>query len=166
MVYNPSYNQKYVFTGSAVSDFSNTAMWVPYAADAAGTPPATLGYVDSALQYGAINHLLGLPCCASAGGGSPLRHANPDPHTPTPVTNTIDGIKVYPNPATMTVNFQFPASDNVTIRLMDVTGQLLQQQVVQNNTSASFNVQGYAPGVYIYQVVTQGKVHTGKLVVE
>ena len=42
----------------------------------------------------------------------------------------------------------------------------MDEQVVNNASTTSFNVQGYAPGVYIYQVVTEGKVRTGKIVVE
>jgi len=49
---------------------------------------------------------------------------------------------------------------------MDVTGRLLDEQLIQNNTLATFNFKNYTPGIYFYQVVTNGKTQTGKIVIE
>jgi len=83
----------------------------------------------------------------------------------TPVANYDNDFKVYPNPATNSIYFQFPAGD-VTIRLMDITGRLLNEQMVHNNSSASINVIGYTPSLYIYEVITGGKTKSGKIIIE
>ncbi|HMG81484.1 MAG TPA: T9SS type A sorting domain-containing protein [Ferruginibacter sp.] len=62
--------------------------------------------------------------------------------------------------------FEFPAAGDVTIKLMDITGRILDEQVITNNTRAVFDVSGYTPGVYLYQVVTNGKTQSGKVLIE
>jgi len=49
---------------------------------------------------------------------------------------------------------------------MDITGRILDEQVITNNTRAVFDVSGYTPGVYLYQVVTNGKTQSGKVLIE
>ena len=49
---------------------------------------------------------------------------------------------------------------------MDVTGRVMEEQAIHNNTIAIFNVRDYAPGLYIYQVITNGKIQSGKLLVQ
>jgi hypothetical protein len=166
VVYNPSPNQKYVFTGSVATDFANPSMWTAYNADAAGSPPPTLGYVNSTLNYNILTASLGLPCCGyNQGQGGDQRTTNNHTKPVLPGSSSIQNITVYPNPATMTVYFQFPATGEVTIKLMSITGQLMDEQVVSNTTSTSFNIQSYAPGIYVYQVVAQGVTQTGKIVI-
>jgi hypothetical protein len=66
----------------------------------------------------------------------------------------------------MTLNFEFPASGNVTIKLMDVTGRVLDEQVINTGTMAYFDVKGYAAGLYLYQVITAGNTQSGKFIVK
>ena len=87
------------------------------------------------------------------------------PAAPQPVVKNNE-VLVYPNPTSSTINFEFPASGVVTIKLMDLTGRVLREQVISNHTTAAFDVKGYATGLYLYQVITDGKIHTGKFIVQ
>jgi hypothetical protein len=49
---------------------------------------------------------------------------------------------------------------------MDVTGRLMDEQVINNNNTATFSVKDHAPGMYLYQVITNGKTQTGKVLIE
>lgn len=158
---------KFTYIGSNEADFTKLADWTVAAPDAAGSPPASLGYVDSALFSRVYTHSLRLPCCSYTDKGA--RHANTSDTTTSPSLLGIDGqgsLRVFPNPATMTVNFQFGTSDNVTIRITDVTGRLMEQQIITNAILATFDVHSYNRGIYIYQVTMAGKVQTGKIVIE
>jgi len=162
VVYDPLSSQKFVFTGIVAADFANPAMWSAFTADTAGIAPSTLGTVDSALYANITNHILGLPCCNYTGDGG--RSSQTKPITQK-ANKAIQKISVYPNPATMTVYFTFPSSDETTIKILDVTGRLIDQQIVNNNTNTSFNVSGYTSGIYMYHVITNGSTQTGKILV-
>jgi len=73
---------------------------------------------------------------------------------------------VYPNPTNSVLNFEFPASGNVTIKLMDIAGRVLDRQEIANDTTASFNVKGYTAGLYLYQFITAGNTQSGKFIVQ
>jgi len=45
------------------------------------------------------------------------------------------------------------------------TGRLMDKQMLQNSTGTSFNVAGYAPGIYLYQVIMDGKTQSEKVVI-
>ena len=66
----------------------------------------------------------------------------------------------------MVLNFQYSPQDNITIRITDVVGRKMDEQTLQNSTLASFNVASYTPGIYLYQVITNGKTQSGKVIVE
>ena len=167
--YNPSSNQKYVFEGSTAADFANPAMWTAYDADPPGSQPATLGVINNALNRAVTTAALGLPTCGynqQQGQGGNQRKSQGNTQPTLQPTTAAQNISVYPNPARMMVFFQFPASGNVDIRIMDITGQLMDEQVVQNIGAASFDVRRYSPGIYVYEVITAGQTQTGKIVVE
>jgi hypothetical protein len=69
----------------------------------------------------------------------------------------------------MTLNFQFNdvilSGAEVTIKLFDITGRVMDQQVLQNSSLATFNVAGYVPGIYTYQVITNTKTQSGKVLI-
>ncbi len=161
-------NRKYVFTGSTAADFGDSTKWTVSAADAAGSPPSSLGYVNSGLLTNATTYALGLPCCGaySSGERKSAPHTNPATNPTHTAVNTVQGIRVFPNPASMTLNFEYPPSDEVTIKLLDIVGRLLDEQTIYNNNAATFNVKGYTPGLYMYQYITNGKTQSGKFLVE
>jgi len=76
------------------------------------------------------------------------------------------GVIVYPNPATTVLNFQYSLQDNVTIKLIDVAGRVMDEQTLQNSAATSFNVSRYAPGIYLYQLITDSGVTSGKVILE
>ena len=166
---NPNANQKYVFTGSTAADLGDPTQWTAYNANAAGSPPPTLGNVNSTFYQNVITHSLGLPACFYGHNNQDGNGARKSGAPITPVTQDINNgpqkISVYPNPASMKVYFTFPSSGQVTIKLMDVTGRLMDEQVVNNTDATSFNVVSYTPGIYMYQVITNGITQTGKIII-
>ena len=121
-------------------------------ADKPGIAPATLGNVNDKLIYLAQAHLLNLPCCG--GRTSEGRHSAPTAQQQSSIANAspVD-ISAYPNPANSTIYFQFPPSATTIIRMFDVSSRMLSEQVIKDNSTASFNVKDYSSGLYIYQVI-------------
>jgi len=155
---------KYVFAGSNVSDFGDPTKWAVLPADTAGAPPATLGTVDSTLYSLVTSHSLNLPCCGGSGSGPGCRKANASNNQGgTTNNNTSENIMVYPNPTTGDLNFEFPTGSG-SITLMEITGQVLEKQALNNTSSAVFSLSSYAPGLYMYQVTVNGVTKTGKVV--
>ena len=87
---------------------------------------------------------------------------------PAAVQRVVKGneLLVYPNPTNSILNFEFPASGNVTIKLMDITGRVLDEQQVANSASAAFSVRNYTPGLYLYQFITGNTTRSGKFIVQ
>lgn len=77
--------------------------------------------------------------------------------------NTIEGLKVYPNPVTRG-SFQISTDANGTkdVLIFDVLGK----QVVKTTTENTVNVSNLTAGVYIVKVTENGKTATKKLVVK
>ena len=153
--------KKYVFDGLVSADLGDPAKWSVFTADVAGTTPSTLGNINATFQAAIQAHQLEMPCCGANEGQS-----HKSGQGSTSVVETPQGIRVYPNPANDMLNFQFPSSEKVTIRLLDISGRLMQERVVLSNTSASFNVAGYAPGIYLYQVITDSETASGKITIQ
>ena len=86
------------------------------------------------------------------------------PAAPQPVVKSNE-LLVWPNPTNGMLNFEFVVSGNVTIKLMDLTGRVLNEQVISNSTNTAFDVKNYAAGLYLYQVITDGKTQSGKFIV-
>ena len=172
VVNNTGQGYKYCFTGSSAADLGDPSQWQIYSADAEGTPPGDLGFVNVAFANAAKQNSLNLPCCAitcyhddgrktnNSGGGNNSTLTSKQPKA------LLQSLSVFPVPATMTLNFRYSLQDNITIRLTDVVGRLMDEQVLQNSTTASFNVANYAPGIYLYQVITDSSIQSGKAVVE
>jgi Secretion system C-terminal sorting domain len=81
----------------------------------------------------------------------------------------IKGISFYPNPAVDNVNVSLTGTAaEVTIQLMDQSGQVLQQHKAGSNTAmVSLNVQQYPRGMYILKVLAaNGEMQSGKLMIE
>ena len=170
VINNTGSGYKYCFMGSSASDLGNPNQWQLFAADPAGSVPAALGTVNSPFATAVQGNSLNLPCCAKTTQhhhSSDARNSNGDANIPG--TNTqpvLQNLNVYPNPATMTLNFRYTLQANITIKITDVTGRIMDKQVLQNSITTSFNLANYAPGIYLYQVITDGSTHSGKAVVE
>lgn len=76
--------------------------------------------------------------------------------------NSIEGLKVYPNPVTNGTLFINTASDATkTVAIYDVLGK----QVINTTTQNAVNVASLNNGVYIVKITEEGKTATRKLVI-
>ncbi|MBK0404887.1 T9SS type A sorting domain-containing protein, partial [Adhaeribacter sp. BT258] len=75
---------------------------------------------------------------------------------------------VFPNPSTGLFNLKVPVTTrNYSVEVMDLTGKLVKQQTVTNNTGTTqLNLNGTAKGIYILKIASEGNVATRKLIVE
>ena len=79
---------------------------------------------------------------------------------------TNNEIQVYPNPNNGMFNVVVPAGAQ-KMELMDMKGALVKTiQVDSKAANHPLNLTGYAKGIYMLQVVVNGKVQTTKIVVQ
>lgn len=77
--------------------------------------------------------------------------------------NTIEGLKMYPNPLTgNTLNFSTTANADMNVQIFDILGKEILNTKVVNN---SVNTSKLNAGVYIVKITEEGKTATRKLVV-
>lgn len=76
----------------------------------------------------------------------------------------LDGVSVYPNPATDVVNVKFENSDNYTIDVFNVLGELVQSQQVQNNITMSTSE--FKSGVYMISISNETSIYTERLIID
>ena len=77
--------------------------------------------------------------------------------------NSIEGLKVYPNPVTNGTFFINTTSDSTKdVVVYDVLGK----QVVKTSTTNAVNVSNLKSGVYIVKITEDGKTATRKLVIK
>jgi hypothetical protein len=85
--------------------------------------------------------------------------------------NGIEDMTVYPNPATdaLTIDLSLAQAEKLTVQLVDVTGKVLKQSVVEGNDGANqirFDIQGVAKGLYLLQVSTPSGTSVRKVTVQ
>ncbi|WP_152285737.1 T9SS type A sorting domain-containing protein [Flavicella marina] len=76
--------------------------------------------------------------------------------------NTLEGVSVYPNPATDAVNVEAPNNSNVSI--YDATGVALKNKIVTKAVS-EISLQGLTSGIYFVKIENAGKTAITKLVI-
>lgn len=151
---------KFEFTGTTVAQFGNGTFWTKSTADAAGAPPASLGSINATLRSAVIAHALVFPIC---GATSTARQTNTNVNN---IASESNGVYVYPNPATQTLFVEFPASETaVSVKLIDLNGRVIAEKSASSTTKVEFNVGNVAPGFYIYQVINNGKLSSGKVLI-
>jgi ELWxxDGT repeat protein len=69
---------------------------------------------------------------------------------------------IYPNPANNTFSIQTDNTNNTTVKVFSLTGQLL----LQTRQTQNISIAQLPAGIYMVQVIADGKVHTEKLVKE
>ncbi len=80
--------------------------------------------------------------------------------------NSIENLKVFPNPSSDIVRVSFPFGKIEQIKLIDLNGKVIEIQN-GNANSAFFNVKDLNPGLYMIQIIdTKGKSYSDKLLVE
>ncbi|RZK03761.1 MAG: T9SS type A sorting domain-containing protein [Flavobacterium sp.] len=122
---------------------------------------ASGGFVSADWTYGGVASLDGLGTCQGAAAFSTVVPFGQ--FTLGVKQNSIEGLKVYPNPVTngtLYINTTANASKEVVI--YDVLGK----QVVKTTTENAVNVSKLNAGVYIVKVTEEGKTATRKLVIK
>ncbi|MFC5270637.1 T9SS type A sorting domain-containing protein [Adhaeribacter terreus] len=89
---------------------------------------------------------------------------------PTGIKENIlqSNVVVFPNPSNGLFNLKVPTTTrNYSVEVMDLTGKLVKQQTVTNNSGTTqLNLNGTAKGIYILKIASEGNVATRKLIVE
>lgn len=83
----------------------------------------------------------------------------------TPLSNTenqIEGLRIYPNPATDVVFVTSNSGAMKNVQLFDLSGK----KVLDVHTTSSFQVNALANGIYVMKVTEEGKISTSKLIVK
>lgn len=83
----------------------------------------------------------------------------------TPLSNTenqIEGLRIYPNPATDVVFVTSNSGAMKNVQLFDLSGK----KVLDVHTTSSFQVNALANGIYVMKVTEEGKTSTSKLIVK
>lgn len=83
---------------------------------------------------------------------------------------TLSGLDVFPNPShgVFTVNMKFETAQNLSIKVLDITGRKVYLDF-QNNQMAlnkELNLSHLAKGVYLVQIETESGVATQKVVID
>ncbi len=78
------------------------------------------------------------------------------------VENNIEGLKVYPNPASDLVNIVSNEMGTKTIAIYDMLGK----KVLETSTEETVNVSTLTSGVYIMNITQDGKKASRKLVIK
>lgn len=78
------------------------------------------------------------------------------------VENNIEGLKVYPNPATDLVNIVSNEIGTKTVAIYDMLGK----KVLETSTEETVNVSTLTSGVYIMNITQDGKNASRKLVIK
>lgn len=126
---------------------------------AALTSPATVGDYSASL----FNYLTGgtgdFPCCGAAAARPAVQQESVKA-----ILGATD-VKVYPNPAKAVLNIEFPAAAEVAVKLFDMNGRIVAEQAANGKNKVSINVASFTPGLYFYQVISNGNVQSGKVTV-
>lgn len=77
-------------------------------------------------------------------------------------------ISIFPNPSSSNISItsSAPNTANTTIEILDATGKRIDQIFFQNSSTLSVNCSGYAEGIYLLRMISDGEcVATEKLVI-
>jgi hypothetical protein len=79
----------------------------------------------------------------------------------------INYFNVYPNPARDKVNFNFANISYKEIKILNLLGDIVFVENIENKSSIQINTSGFAKGIYLFQL-NNNKLNskTGKLVIE
>jgi hypothetical protein len=79
------------------------------------------------------------------------------------ITTTASGVKVWPNPTKGEFNVEFLNDDAKTIEVLDLTGRLIQSNIVSNK-KMNVNLNNLSNGVYYIKIQTQASLEVVKVV--
>jgi len=102
--------------------------------------------------------------CRAVGDGMAIRCVkSPVPSTAIKATSGYGSLNIYPNPANGSVTIR-NIPNGATLRIADITGKTVYSTAAATATE-TVNTAGFAAGVYTVQVINNGAVFNGKLVV-
>lgn len=86
-------------------------------------------------------------------------------------TKTLEINQIYPNPAKdqVTIEWTTPSTGTTTIRLMDFTGRVMEQRILEGTTvlqQVEFSVASLATGIYFVTIENGGEVISQKIAVQ
>jgi hypothetical protein len=81
----------------------------------------------------------------------------------------VSSFNLYPNPTegNITVTFEIPSKQNVSIMLADVTGRVVQSEALPSYTgkyTKEHNFENLERGIYLYSIRTNNGVITKRIV--
>lgn len=79
-----------------------------------------------------------------------------------------NSLSIFPNPSSssITITSSAPNTANTAIEILDATGKRIDQIFFQNSSTLSVNCAGYAEGIYLLRMISEGEcVATEKLVI-
>ena len=74
-----------------------------------------------------------------------------------------DEITVYPNPATDGINV-FSESSHIELKVYSSNGTMMESR--EGDNSYTIDVSGYSKGIYLFQITSNGKITTHKIIVK
>lgn len=83
--------------------------------------------------------------------------------------NTLENVKVYPNPAEDVLNVSFNAeSGEYTIEIMDLSGRIVKSSdfSANGNVDATFSLNEFVAGSYIVKVTSNNGVYTENVIIK
>ena len=99
-------------------------------------------------------------------GGSPFAD-EPLINSDGPENQSIEDVRVYPNPTSDLLNIELPWTGNsqpATIKLYSINGMLLYQEDISGSSTIQLSGLNLSPGVYLLRVQMENQVQTKKIV--
>lgn len=122
---------------------------------ATSTPPAGA----TKLRFSFRNY----PQNNSGGGSFGIDNVTITQGTPSSLKdNNIEGLAIYPNPATDQINIASNGIGTKQVTIFDLVGK----KVIETSTNQTVNVSGLKAGIYLVNVQQDGKSATRKLVIK
>jgi hypothetical protein len=79
-----------------------------------------------------------------------------------------DNIQVYPNPAKDKINisFDFIQYKTAIVKISDISGKLISSDTYHNLSTATIDLKGQSPGIYLVNIFIDDKIVTKKFCLE
>jgi xyloglucan-specific exo-beta-1,4-glucanase len=103
--------------------------------------------------------------CDGGGNTAPLRKSNPTNDTQSSNTNHLDIFNVYPNPTSGTFHIAFYNNERVKdILIYNTMGKQIYQTLRTDKSDLDIDISENSKGIYLIQVVIEGKTYVNKIV--
>lgn len=129
-------------------------------------------YGEGAVEFGVIDGNLYVYACGPSNGLACFRVDGLNNIKEKKVTNEYQ-VSAYPNPATSVANiaFELPqgAKGAVSVKILDMSGRLMRMnfdKAVGGKQELQINTAELSAGTYVYQVIYDSKISTGKLTID